>query len=188
MGKIDLSDFRHFRQTTDHHCVPACQKMVLDYVCKHFRIKCKPLSITKIAKATLTNKYDGTAPRAVENVNSLLHRAKPPLKFKLFETSKFPDITSELDAERPAIVFLNVAEPSATVTIWHAVVITEFNPETYMVTYVDPDENEPECMKSLEVGVFTKKWGFQARLIKVLIGTKGQTYIDGDWMPEGDSE
>jgi hypothetical protein len=176
----------HFRQPTDHYCVPACLKMVLDYMCKHFNVKCKPLSIKIIAKATKTNK-DGTAPRDAENINALLHRAKPPIKFRLFEMSKFPEIVKELNEEHPAIAWINIAdEPSDT--IWHAVAIVDFNPENNMVTYDDPDENEKDCIKSLEAGVFTKKWGFQARLIKVLIGTKGQTLIDGDWVPEGVSE
>ena len=159
--------------------------MVLNYMCKHFNVKCKPLSVKTIAKTTKTNK-DGTAPRAVENVNFLLHRAKPPMKFQLFEMSKFPEIVNELNEERPVIVWMNIAEPPDT--IWHAVVIVNFNPDNNMITYDDPDEDERDCIKSLEAGVFTKKWGFQARLIKVLIGSKGQTYIDGDWVTEGDSE
>jgi hypothetical protein len=159
--------------------------MSLDYMCKHFNVKCKPFSLKTIAKTTKTNK-DGTAPKAVENVNFLLHRAKPPMKFQLFEMSKFQEIVNELNKERPAIVWINIAEPPDTV--WHAVVIVDFDPETNMLTYDDPDENEKDCMKSLEAGVFIKKWGFQARLIKVLIGTEGQTYIDGEWATEGVSE
>lgn len=154
-------------------------------MCKHFNVKCKPLSIKTIAKTTKTNK-DGTAPKAAENINFLLHRAKPPMRFRLFEISKFPEIIAELNDERPVISLINIADPPHTV--WHAVVIIDFNPENNMVTYDDPDENEQDCVKSLEAGVFVKKWGFQARLIKVLLGTKGQTYIDGDWVPEGVSE
>ena len=101
--------------------------------------------------------------------------------------SKFPEILKELNEEHPVIVWINIAdEPSDT--IWHAVVILDFSPETNMVTYDDPDENEKECIKGLEAGVFMKKWGFQSSLIKVLIGTKGQTYIDGDWLPEEGSD
>jgi hypothetical protein len=159
--------------------------MVLDYMCKHFNVKCKTLSLKTIAKTTKTDR-DGTAPRATENVNFLLHRAKPPMKFQLFEMSKFPEIVKELNEERPVIVWINIAESPDTV--WHAVVIVGFNLENNIVTYDDPDEDEKDCIKSLEAGVFIKKWGFQARLIKVLIGTKGQTYIDGEWTAEGVSE
>lgn len=153
--------------------------MVLDYITQNFNVKCKPLSICTIAKVTKTRIMDGTAPKAAEYVNTLLHRAKPPVKFKLYEGQKFGEIIKELDEQRPVIALINLAELPKRV--WHAVVIVDFNPENNMVTFDDPDEIENDCLQSLEVGVFMKKWGWQARMIKVLLGTKGQTYIDGDW-------
>ena len=153
--------------------------MVLDYMTQNFNVKCKPLSIGTLAKVTKTRIMDGTAPKAAEYVNTLLHRAKPPVKFKLYEGQKFGEIIKELDEQRPVIALINLAELPKRV--WHAVVIVDFNPENNMVTFDDPDEIENDCLQSLEVGVFMKKWGWQARMIKVLLGTKGQTYIDGDW-------
>ena len=173
----------HFHQPEDNYCIPTSQKMVLDYMIQNQKVKCKPFSISTIAKVTKTRVIDGTAPKAAEYVNTLLHRAKPPIKFKLFEGQKFGEIIKELDEERPVIAIINLAELPRRV--WHAVVIVNFDPETNMVTYDDPDENEDNPLISVEVGGFMKKWGRQARMIKVLLGTKGQTYIDGDWKDDG---
>jgi hypothetical protein len=170
----------HWHQPEDNYCIPTCQKMVLDYMVQAHNIKnCKPLSISTLAKVTKTRVIDGTIPKDAEKVNTVLHRTKPPIKFKLLEGQKFGEVSKELKDERPVITIINLAELPRTV--WHAVVVSNFDPETNLITYHDPEDTEAESPRNMEVGVFMQKWGWQARMIKVLLGTGGQTYIDGDW-------
>jgi len=151
--------------------------MAIDYTCSTFNIKTKVLSISKIAKITKTTDKDGTAPKAVENMNDFLRKAKPPISVRYREGGKFPQIEKEVNEKRlPVIVFLNqVPLPK---TIWHAVVVVDYDPESHTVYYDDPEEDDKNSIQSLEVGEFTRKWGWQARWVQVLL-SKGQTYIDG---------
>jgi hypothetical protein len=151
--------------------------MAIDYTVGAFNIKCKVLSISKIAKMTKTTDRDGTAPKAVENVNEFLRKAKPPISVRYHEGGKFPEIEKEVNEKNlPVIVLLNqVPLPKR---VWHSVVVVDYDPENHMVFFDDPEEDDKNCIQSLEVGDFTRKWGWQARWVQVLL-SKGQTYIDG---------
>lgn len=169
-----------FGQPIFYYCVPACIKMVLEYIREKHGEKIPRLSIKTIARVVRTT-IDGTTPKDVENMNEALRRAEPSVEFKAKFLSRFPEITKELNEERPVIVWINVVEPPDTVL--HAVVITGFDPETNTVFFNDPDGG---VEKTEEVGVFIKKWGVHARLVKVLIGRKQQRHID-EWATKTDS-
>jgi hypothetical protein len=162
----------HYRQPTDRHCVPTCQKMVLEYARKQLKVNCPILSIKKIAKTTGINR-EGVVPKDAEKINDLLRRSKPPIKFQTVDMANFDEITEELKEERPVIVFINVLDLPDI--LWHAVVVVDFVPNG--IIYHDPDENEDNCIKKLEIGVFMGKWSWRARLIKLLIEKRQQTYI-----------
>lgn len=145
-------------------------KMVLDYTCKHFDITCKVLSIRTIAKITKTNR-DGTAPKAAENVNILLRKAKPPIGFRYREGVKFPEIRNEIDEERPVIALINMVELPRR--IWHAVVIVDFDPDNNLVYYDDPEEDEKNCIKSLGWSI-RKKMGMASKINRDFINQRGR--------------
>lgn len=149
--------------------------MVLEYVRQEHGKKIPRLSIKTISRVVKTT-IDGTAPKDVENMNDALRRARPSVEFETEFLGRFPEIRKELDEGRPVIVWINCVEPPDMV--WHAVVVTGFDPETNTVFYNDPDG---KVKKKEEVGVFIKKWGVQARLVKVLIGRKQQRYIN-EWV------
>jgi len=154
--------------------------MVLEFVREKHGKKIPRLSIKRIARVVKTEK-DGTAPKDVENMNDALEKAKPSVEFKTEFLSRFPEIVKELDEERPVIVWINCVEPPDIV--WHAVVVTGFDPETNTVLFNDP---QGAVKKEEEVGRFVKKWGMQARLVKVLIGKKQQRHIDA-WTTKANS-
>ena len=71
----------------------------------------KVFSISKIAKITKTRDIDGTPPRAVENMNEHLLKARPTINFHYREGSKFTEIEKELNKKQlPVIVYLNPKE------------------------------------------------------------------------------
>lgn len=169
-----------FGQQRPNYCVPTCVKMVLEYVRKKHGRKIPRLSIKTIARVTKTA-IDGTAPKDVERLNEILSRAEPSVEFQARFLGRFPEVIKELDEESPVIAWINVVEPPDVVL--HAVVITGFDSETNIVFFNDPyDKTE----KKEEIGVFIKKWGVYARLVKVLIGKKQQRYIN-EWATKTNS-
>lgn len=172
MGGLDVP---LFGQPMPYQCVPTCIKMVLEYVREKHGKKIPRLSIKMIARVVKT-KIEGTAPKDVENMNDYLSKAQPSVEFKTVFLSRFPEIIKELEEEEnPVIAWINCVEPPDMV--WHAVVVTGFDPSTNTVSFNDPDG---ATKKEEEVGKFIKKWGVQARLVKVLIGKKQQRHIS-EW-------
>ena len=163
--------------------------MCLDCVCKTHKVKgLKVFSISKIAKITKTRDIDGTPPRAVENMNVHLRKARPTISFLYHEGSKFNEIEKEVNEKHlPVIVFLNPEKryhPERPFTVLHAVVVIDYDPENHMVYFDDPEEeNETTAVQSLEVGKFTRRWEWQKKWVQVLL-SEGQTYIHG-FLEEG---
>jgi len=161
-------------QGNDHNCVPTCLKMVLEYLSDKHGEKIPRYSIKTIARVIET-KLDGTTPKKVEQLNAFLGKAIPSVEFETGFMRTFPEILNELNNERPVIVWINVRDPPEK--LWHAVVLTGFDPNTNMLYYNDPwDKSE----KISEVGSFIHMWGIEARMVKVLIGKTHQRHIQ-EW-------
>ena len=109
-------------------------------------------------------------------MNEALRKANPSIEFEVKLLSRFPEILQELNENNnPVMVWINNVEPPDIV--WHAVVVIGFNPGTNEVYYNDPWDNSE---KSEDAGIFSKKWGVQSRMVKVLIGKKKQRHVD-EW-------
>lgn len=180
---ITVLDVPHFEQATDHHCVPTCQKMILEYARVTFRVEMPVLSIKKIGRITKIDK-DGVIPEYAEKVNELLRRTKPPIMFKTQFGASFDDITNELKENKPVIALINTRNPPDELV--HAVIIVDFVPNR--IWYHDPEEHEKSAVKSIEVGVFMNMWGWKNRLIKLLILKQQQTTIGDYQHKENDEE
>jgi len=164
-----------FGQPQPYQCVPTCLKMVLEYIRANHGNKIPRLSIKTISRIVKTTK-DGTIPKDVERMNEALRKANPSIEFEVKLLSRFPEILQELNENNnPVMVWINNVEPPDIV--WHAVVVIGFNPETNEVYYNDPWDNSE---KSEDAGIFSKKWGVQSRMVKVLIGKKKQRHVD-EW-------
>jgi hypothetical protein len=177
-------EVKHYHQPRKLYCVPTSIKMCLDCVCKTHKVKgLNVFSISKIAKITKTKDIDGTPPRAVENMNEHLRKARPSMSFVYREGSKFTEIAKEINEKHlPVIAYLNPEQryhPERPYTLLHAVVVIDYDPETHMVYFDDPEEETEEtAIQSLEVGKFTRRWEWQTKWVQILL-SEGQTYIHG---------
>lgn len=181
---MSILEVKHYHQPRKLYCVPTSMKMCLDYVFKTYKVKgCKVFSVRKIAKITETRDRDGTAPRAVENINRYLRKARPSLSFRYREGSKFTELDKEVNEKKlPAIVYLNQVELPHTVL--HAVVVIGYDPNMHIVYFDDPAEDEENCVQKMEVGKFMRRWEWQTKWVQILL-SEGQTYIDAHFQDKG---
>jgi len=177
---LEKLDVPRFGQARRGHCVPTCLKMVLEHVKLRNGPDIPNLSISKIAKEIHTEE-DGTPPGQIENVNNLLQKAKPSVEFKTVVMGRFPEIQKELlEKRQPVIALINIANLPDTVK--HAIVLTHYAEEVHEVFYIDPEDHKTE--KHMEAGVFIKKWGLQAIMVKVLVGEREQRHMPEYWLEE----
>jgi hypothetical protein len=146
-------------------------------------------SLSKIAKMTKTRDIDGTPPRAVENMNEYLLRARPTISFSYREGSKFTEIEKELNEKQlPVIVYLNPKDKPLRerhFKMVHAVVLVEYDSATHTVYFDDPEEDTEEtAIQSLDVGTFNRRWEWEKKWVQILLG-KNQTYMQGFLPQEG---
>ena len=158
-------------QPSRNYCVPACIKMILEYLRQDYGDDIPRLSLSKIARIVETQ-WDGTAPKDVENINKYF-KAKLCIKFKAQFMAHFPDIEKELAEKRPVIVWINIA--TFPDLLWHAVIVCGFDPDTNSVFFNDPWDNRE---KAEEVGVFIQKWRTEAKMVKLLISKAEQTSLE----------
>lgn len=156
-------------QPARNYCVPACLKMLLEFLRQNYGDAIPKLSISQIARIVNTQ-WDGTAPKDVENINKYFE-AKLCIDFKAEYMRRFPEIQKELTEERPVITWINSQKPPDT--LWHAVVVRGFN-ESNFVVYNDPWDCK---RKTEEVGIFINKWGTEAKMVKLLISKEKQSYL-----------
>jgi uncharacterized protein YvpB len=175
MVKLDVE---RFGQAQPYQCVPACIKMVLEFLGKNYGDNIPRLSVSKISRIVKTMK-EGTIPKDVERINEILCKGNPVVEFKAKLLGRFPEISQELeDNKNPVIVWINTVEPPDVV--WHAVAVIGFDPETNKVVYNDPWDNKE---KTEDVGTFSKKWGVEGRMVKVKIRKTHQRHVD-EWAPQ----
>lgn len=174
MPKLDVP---LWGQPQKNYCVPTCIKMILEFLRQEHGQDVPHLKLSSIARIVKTQ-WDGTAPKNVELMNSYFE-GKLSVRFKAKALMRFPDLKKELDEHRPVIVWLNLAKQPED-TLWHAVVVTSFDPLTNYFTYNDPWDGKE---KQEEVGRFMQKWGMEGRMIKLLISTTEQAYL-GNWLKE----
>ena len=156
-------------QPARNYCVPACIKMLLEFLRKNYGEAIPQLSISQIARIVNTQ-WDGTAPRDIEKINKYFE-AKLCINFKAEYMRRFPDIKSELNEERPVITWINSQKPPDK--LWHAVVVRGFD-ELNFVIFNDPWDCK---RKTEEVGIFISKWGTEAKMVRLLISKEKQSNL-----------
>jgi len=157
-------------QPVRNYCVPACLKMLLEYLREKYGEAIPKLSISQISRIVNTQ-WDGTAPKDVENINKYFE-AKLCIDFKAEYMRRFPEIQRELKEERPVITWINSQKPPDI--LWHAVVVRGFD-ELNFVIFNDPWDCK---RKAEEVGVFISKWGTEAKMVRLLISKEKQSNLD----------
>lgn len=155
------------KQENDYSCVPACLKMILEYVLQTNSGSYQPnLSVDKICEIVKTDEL-GTALENVELINQKLINTFPSVEF-VVDTCSFSVLEQEIIGGQPVIVGLKMPYP-------HAVVVSGLDKENLIVYYNDPLKDSE---KKMEMGKFLSAWNEQNNVaIKVKIGEKIQRII-----------
>ncbi|OGD45420.1 hypothetical protein A3K69_02100 [Candidatus Bathyarchaeota archaeon RBG_16_57_9] len=133
------------------------------------------MSIRIIAKTLGTDDDWGTIPGNVEFVNNLLGKSRPKIQFQRQISGRYTEITTEIDAERPIIAWI---DPQKIVNdeVWHVVMINGYDPNQRKIFFVDPLlKKEEYWQKEAESSHFVEeRLGSKGMLIKLIIDGGGQ--------------
>jgi len=178
-GRTILSSSRKLNvpliaQQEEFWCVPACIKMVLEYLNNSgmLKIPAPSLGLQQIARIVKTQ--DGTAAHDVPAINEWLEDVVPSLEFEdEYRTRRVSEIEAELDAKRPCIPWMFVTD--GIHRGFHAVVITDINVQANQITYNDPG---PPRETTQALSAFEVQWSMgQTNLLKVQIGRNTRTTL-----------
>ena len=169
-------------QPNEYTCVPACLKMVLDYVRQvlHETAPEMPNFETgEIAKIVGTL-HNGTTLPNVLKINRALRRSIPSVEFSVdFNPHDFTEIVEELRVSRPVMPWLLRREGERAYE--HVVVVTGYDPVEQLVAVNDPQGGIPSAIGVTE---FMDQWeGADRILIKLKVNQKIQRLIT-DWVEE----
>jgi uncharacterized protein YvpB len=157
-------------------CVPACIKMVLDYLCKAAdeSSNIQEFDVYELAKILKTNPL-GTPLDNVKllNKNRKILKAVPSIEFKPKLGCTFDEITKELNNHRPVIAWLSASEIFKDLI--HSVVITGVDEKKLLVHYNDPIYGS----KEESMNEFLSRWSRSDHvLIKLKIGRLLERKLD----------
>lgn len=188
MGSLSLTEkvpplkVPFISQPSEYTCVPACLKMVLDYV-RQVLLETAPempiFEIGEIAKIVGTL-HNGTTLPNVLKINRALRRAIPSVEFSVdFNPHDFTEIVEELRTWKPVIPWLLRREGQRAYE--HVVIVTGYDPVEQLIAVNDPQGSVPS---EIEVAEFMNQWeGADRILIKLKVDQKIQRLIT-DWVEE----
>jgi ABC-type bacteriocin/lantibiotic exporter with double-glycine peptidase domain len=160
-------DIPKYQQAENNTCVPACLKMMVDYLNKVKLMEPAPeLDEAKIAKIVKT-KVDGTHFKDIVYLNKELNATVPSLEFvPEFGTHSLAGIAKELEAGLPVTVWILAHDSGHDFP--HAVVITGIDDARKEITYNDPAYGKEVTISQSQ---FLSKWEkLDQRMIKAKIG------------------
>lgn len=154
-------------QQDDFSCVPACIKMILEFIrVSNVGGHIPNLTLEEISRTIGTDEL-GTPLENIERINEKLIKAVPSIEFLTKENCSFGEIEEEILQGRPVIASIKISYN-------HAIVVTGLDKGLLIVFC-----NNPEVGKEkMEVGRFTSAWNaLDNILVKVKIGGKVQRII-----------
>ena len=148
--------------------------MVIDYAIDELKVKQKRLSLKKIAGIIGAHPVAGTAPGNIELINNDLLESFPEIALIDGKGGSFQTIRREIDAERPLIAWVVIAEDEQDI-LYHAVVVNGYEEDLTTLYYVDPEMDEENYQLSAPVGRFIDEMlTVDGHLINMVITIKGQ--------------
>lgn len=157
-------------------CVPACIKMILDYISRAEDPwgDIPEFDVSEISEILKTDEL-GTSLENIKNLNKndRILTAIPSIEFVNRHGCKFDEIRTELANNRPVIAWIS---PSEVFTgLAHSIVITGVD-ESKLLVYL----NDPLLGKKVErLANFSSLWDKADRVpIKVQIGLRTQRKLD----------
>jgi len=154
-------------------CVPACLKMVLDFLREVTGDpKIPSLSVKRIARIVHTG-HDGTDFEDVQEINKNLEKTVPSLEFEVDPRSyQFREIEAELAHQRPVIAWLYISDEKRACC--HAAVVVGYDRVNQMIILNDPLRGEV----SIKVGDLMAEWQrTEQSLIRLRLGDRLQRRI-----------
>jgi hypothetical protein len=131
-----------FRQPHPDYCVPACIKMVIDYLRQVYGDEEIPnLPISKIAKQIKTDTKNGgqTTIDNVPLINNLLNTRNFHIRFSPKYPCDWKTVIQENENGKPVIAWIwNSDKNNQAIGTGHSVVITDVDREKGMVAFNDP--------------------------------------------------
>lgn len=161
-------------QQEEFYCVPACIKMVMEYLNSSgmLRVPLPTLELREIARVVKTS--DGTLAHNVPLINPRLDAAVPSVEFEDEYRSR---IIHEIEEEHlrglPCIPWMLLTD--GVHFTHHAVVITDIDRDLNRITYNDPG---PPRETTQPLSAFETVWArAQTTLVKLQIGKKTRTVL-----------
>lgn len=165
-------DVSTIRQRPDRaECVPACLKMVIDYMNAHLLTEpAATLEVSELA-AMVKTEYTGTEINDVKRLNGELAimQAAPSLEFDAAEKPReMEDIEEDLKKGLPLIAWIGKGKDPF---MWkHAVVIVNVSRSRQWIRYNDPTHGD---RKHVDLDEFSKEWYAADRwLVRLILGRR----------------
>ncbi|MGD0496207.1 MAG: C39 family peptidase [Candidatus Bathyarchaeia archaeon] len=151
-------------QEDDFSCVPACIKMVLEFVRTQNPGAYVPNVETREIGETIGTDELGTSLDDVKKINDKLLKTVPSVEFVTEMNCSFFEIEKEILQGKPVIAWIKIPYS-------HSVVVTGLDTTLLIVYYNDPQRGK----RQMEMGKFISCWGeVDNTLIKVKVGEKLQ--------------
>jgi len=169
-------DIPLFHQPHPDYCVPACIKMVLDYLRQRYGNKIPRLSISAIAETVLAQtEGGGTSFDDIIRINEKLLTSEPSVEFAPKYPCEWEEIVEENTKGKPIIAWIWLSDNRGH-GCGHSVVIFDINVSEGVIYYKDPIHGDIEE----DVGQFISKWEHEdvnKTLVKVKVGERVQRKI-----------
>jgi hypothetical protein len=161
-------------QQEEFWCVPACIKMVLEYLNSSGMLTVPTPSLALLQIARIVKTQDGTAAHDVPAINEWFEEAVPSVEFEDdYRSRRVNEIEVEIANKRPCIPWMFVTDGIHRAC--HAVVVTDIDIEANSISYNDPG---PPRETTQKLSAFEVAWTLgQTNLLKVQIGRNTRTVL-----------
>ncbi|MDG6925644.1 MAG: C39 family peptidase [Nitrososphaerota archaeon] len=162
-------------QDEEFWCVPACIKMVIEYMNGGGRMTVPIPSLTLREIARIVKTEDGTRAHQVPLMNPRMEEAVPSVEFEDdYKVRMVDEIEDENKNLRPTIAWMTLTD--GIHRNWgHAVVITDIDRAMNRITYNDPG---PPRENTQPLSAFETVWERSyTTLVKIQIGKKTRTVL-----------
>lgn len=167
-------------QEYNYDYVPACVKMMIEYLNKEIlSIKIPDMTLKQIGKI-IDTRSDGTYPHSIEKINKAILGAVPSVEFESkYAPHTFEKIVQEYAKKRPVIAWIRISKSDGDFT--HVVVVNGINKDEYLIQYQDPKFGT----KVESIGDFITKWSAENRVLaKLILGRRNHKVLTA-WQGRG---
>jgi hypothetical protein len=161
-------------QIEHFYCVPACLKMVLEYLNNSGMLTTPAPNLSLYDIAGILKTEDGTWAHNVPLINAELEVAIPSVEFEDEYKPHTPkEIEQELEGGRPCVAIIDLTD--GIHHVWHAVVVTHIDIDANQIVYNDP---AIPVERIQPLSAFSALWNRAlTTLLKVQIGRNTRTVI-----------